>query len=260
MDLSTRLSADRHGTTARGGAPARPGPDERGRSAPPPKPLVAVVPARAGSVGLPGKNTRLLGGRPLYWHSLECAVDAGIGRVVVTTDIDEILEAHLPKEVEAVRRPAGLASASATMAQVLDDLLATVLRGPATIVLLQPTSPLRTASDVQGALRLYASGRFDLVMSVCRTDAGFLKCGQLEDGRFLPVSSPAHCFANRQALPAMWRPNGAVYVFDAEDFRRTGGFPHARIGGYEMSAAASIDIDSEADCERCAAIMAQRSP
>ena len=69
----------------------------------------------------------------------------------------------------------------------------------------------------------------------------------MEGGRFVPVSDPAYCFTNRQHLPQVMKPNGAVYVFDRDWFLQNGGFETDRIGGVVMPAERSFDIDTEVD-------------
>ena len=92
-------------------------------------------------------------------------------------------------------------------------------------------------------------------MSVTEADRGVLKWGRLEGSRFVPLSSPEHCFANRQSLPPVVRPNGAIYVLDAAGFLARGSFVTEHIGVVEMSAERSQDIDNLEDFERCAAIL-----
>jgi N-acylneuraminate cytidylyltransferase len=82
-----------------------------------------------------------------------------------------------------------------------------------------------------------------------------LKWGTLRGNRFQPLSSPAYCFANRQSLPPVVRPNGALYVLNAERFVASGSFVSERIGVVEMPADRSQDIDSLDDFERCEAAL-----
>lgn len=214
-----------------------------------PLPFTAVVPMRAGSRGLPGKNIRPLAGMPLYGHSIHQARLAGAASILITTNIDAVVDVP-PEGTEVFRRPDDLAQDHTPMSQVLLHLLPEAhVQG--VVVLLQPTSPLRSASDITEALRIFSQARFDLVMSVTQADATVLKWGRLSEGRFLPVSEPAYCFANRQALPEVFRPNGAIYVFDAQWFMDHGGFETDRIGGFLMPAERSLDIDSEEDFRRC---------
>ncbi len=206
---------------------------------------------RGGSKGLPGKNTRLLAGKPLYQHAVDLALAAGASRVLLSTDIADVLAAKHPEQVHALPRPPELCCDAVPMAPVLFQVLQSAqVAGP--VVLLQPTSPLRQVSDVQAALHQLTKGPFDLVMSVTEADRGVLKWGQLqEDGRFVPLSSPVYCFSNRQSLPPVYKPNGAVYAMQAEWFLRNQSFVSERIGTVVMPPERSHDIDNLADFERC---------
>lgn len=221
---------------------------------PPPTPWTAVIPLRGGSKGLPGKNTRLLAGKPLYRHAVDIALAAGASRVIISTDITEVLTAGLPSGVTTLHRPTALCGDTVSMAPVLLHALQTEkVRGA--VVLLQATSPLRVPADVQAALRSLASGEFDLVMSVTEADRSVLKWGQIEDGRFVPLSRPEHCFANRQSLPAVYKPNGAVYAMQAHWFVSNQGFVTQRMGSVVMPPERSHDIDNLSDFERCEALL-----
>ena len=223
------------------------------------EPWIALVPLRAGSKGLPGKNTRPLAGKPLFRHAVDQGLEAGASRVFISTDIPEVLAADHGDMVRAVPRPPELAGDAVPMDAVLRHFLAGDFIEPATVVLLQATSPLRRAQDIRGALGVFARGAFDLVMSVTETSPTILKYGTAApDGRFVPVSDPAYCFTNRQALPKVYRPNGAVYVFDADWVRRNGSLATDRIGMFEMEEGCSQDIDSEADFELAERLMQER--
>lgn len=227
-----------------------------------PTPFVAVVPMRAGSKGLPGKNTADLNGQPLYWHSVQVAQAAGASVVLLSTDISSVLGRDHGRGVVAVRRPAELASDTALMAEVLLHVLdadaGLDIDDDAIMVLLQPTSPLRSVADVRAAVRAIAASEGRLAMGVTRVDSGVLKYGQVIDGRFTPLSKPEHCFANRQSLPPVYRPNGAVYAFRAGWFRMNRGFETPDIVAVEMAAARSIDVDSLEDLERAERWLAQQ--
>jgi len=226
---------------------------------------VALIPLRAGSAGLPDKNIRPLAGQPLYRHAIDQARAAGITRILVSTDIARVLDAPPEPGITVRRRPADLATGITPMDAVLrhvlsHDMTGPDMTGPARIVLLQATSPLRHAGDIVAALDLHRrgdrQGGFNLVLSATRADAGVLKWGRAvwaddpagpEGAEFVPLSDPAHCFANRAELPPVYRPNGAVYVFDAGWFRRHGTLAAGRIGMIEMPPERAADIDTEAD-------------
>ena len=221
------------------------------------KPWSAIIPIRAGSKGLPGKNTRILAGLPLYMHAVHLALDAGATRVLITTDIAEVLEADLPEAVLVVRRPSQLCGDDVPMSPVLLHLLAQEkVQGP--VVLLQATSPMRQVSDVQEALMQLNTGDFDLVMSVTEAERSVLKWGTiLYNKRYVPLAGADYCFTNRQSLPPVYRPNGALYAMKAEWFLNNGSLATERLGTVIMPAERSQDIDSLADFERCEALMGQ---
>lgn len=217
--------------------------------------LIAVVPARGGSKGLPGKNLKPLAGVPLWRRAADQGLDAGASRVIVTTDIAEIIGGMYAGQIEVVARPDDLAGDAVPMAPVLMHALADQRYAGATVVLLQPTSPLRSVEDIRGAVALYGEGGADLVMSVTEADRGVLKYGTIENGMFQPMREAAHCFSNRQALPEVWRPNGAVYVFARDWFLQNVGFESERIKAWPMPIERSADIDSEADFARAEALL-----
>ena len=217
--------------------------------------MIAVVPLRAGSKGLPGKNLRPLGGVALWRR----AVDQGLrvaGRCAVSTDIEAILGAPPPPGCVLVRRPAALATDDAPMGPVLVHLVEALGLRDETLALLQATSPLRADDDVRAALRLHAAGGHDTVLSVTRADPKVLKWGRLEGTAFRTLSDPRHCFANRQDLPPVHAPNGAVYVFRADAVRRAGGVPHARLGAVEMPPERARDVDTAEDLAAAEAALA----
>lgn len=217
--------------------------------------LVAIVPARRGSKGLPGKNVRPLAGVPLWLRAVRQALDAGAGEVVVTTDDPGILGAGVPDGVTLLERPAVLAADDTPMAPVVTDALTRAVTGDARVVLLQPTSPLRVLADISATVARHGRGDVDLALTVSAADRGVLKWGRLESDRFRPLADPAFCFSNRQALPPVVRPNGAVYVFSAGWFLSNGGFATLRIGAVEMPPERSADIDGEEDFARAEAAL-----
>lgn len=216
--------------------------------------LVAIVPARAGSRGLKNKNLRSLAGVPLWERAVRQGLEAGADKVVVTTDIEELLR-HEMEGVSFVRRPSALAGDDAPMAPALIHALEHAVPEGARVVLLQATSPLRSIEDIKSAIQLFDMGAYDLVKSVTKTASSILKYGTLEEGRFVPVSDPAYCFSNRQSLPQVMRPNGAVYVFERDWFLRNSGFVTENIGAVEMPEERSHDIDNEQDFRRAEEIL-----
>ena len=215
----------------------------------------AIVPVRAGSRGLPGKNIRNFAGRMLYERAVEQSYQFA-STCIVSTDILEILEKGPQPEYELLPRAPKLGADDTPMAQVILDVLERCnLSG--TILLLQATSPLRAPEDIAAALDLYNNNTYELVMTVTETNSTPLKFGFLENGSFHPLSDPKFCFQNRQDLPAIKRPNGAAYVFNADWFRANGCFATSNIGAVEMPQYRSLDIDTISDFEAAEASYTQ---
>jgi CMP-N-acetylneuraminic acid synthetase len=210
------------------------------------KGYVAIVPVRAGSKGLKGKNMRPLDGLPLYLHAVHQGLRTA-GHVFISTDITEINQSNLPAGCTLCQRPDELASDDVPMASVITHLIKTHSLQGHTLVLLQATTPLRQDADIESAMALHVDGGYDLVMSIVARDQGVLKYGTLNGNHFVAMRDPTYCFQNRQSLPKVYGPNGAVYVFSAESFMQTEDFPTVRIGVVEMPAMRSIDIDTAED-------------
>jgi CMP-N,N'-diacetyllegionaminic acid synthase len=225
----------------------------------PQKPL-PIIPIRKGSKGLPNKNITPLAGKPLYLYTVEQALRL-FGQCVISTDIASVLEADLPDNCLILKRPDQLSQDTTPMDDVLLHVLDELSKIDITAelcLLLQATSPLRLDEDVQKAVAFYKANNFDLVKSVSPVDPGFLKFGSIgSDGEFIPVSKPQFCFSNRQDLPQMVRPNGAVYVFSAKKLIANDGLACQSIGAVQTKH--SIDIDGHDDLLRAEMIISEQS-
>lgn len=210
---------------------------------------LALIPARAGSKGLPGKNLRELQGQPLIAHSVRHALDAGVDRVVVSTEDGAIADAArlAGAEVPFVR-PAPLASDEASSLDVILHAADTLSLGPeCVLVLLQPTSPLRTGADIRACVDLHErSGRS--VVSVTEHGKPLAWLYELgAEGALTPAFPELGEVARRQDARAMYYPNGAVYVWTVERIRAERTSLPADTLGYVMPAERSVDIDTLMD-------------
>lgn len=188
--------------------------------------VLAVIPARGGSEGLPGKNVRPLLGLPLLAHSIGLArLCPEVTRCVVSTDSAEIAEIARAQGGEApFLRPAELARADTPMWPVLGHALAEVERLEGSpydlLLLLDPTSPTRLPEDVTNAVKLLADG-FDGVVSVSQPEFNPLWHTVVEkDGRMADWLPEAAAVRRRQDAPAIYRINGLLYLWRAEFVRR----------------------------------------
>ena len=217
--------------------------------------IIAIVPVRGGSKGLPGKNVRLLAGEPLYLRAVKQALRLA-DYCVISTDIPEILQMRAPERTQLLERPPELSKDQTVMVDVVADVIDRLNLKDETLLLLQATSPLRSDEDIRTVLRLHATGGYDTVLTVTQAESEVLKYGTLEDGEYRPLSDPLLCFDNRQNLPNVYRHNGAAYAFNAQMFRASLGFPHEKIGAVVMPADRSYDIDTQADFDAAAQYLA----
>lgn len=210
--------------------------------------VLALIPARGGSKGIPGKNIVGLAGKPLIAWTVEAArASRHIDDVVLTTDDDAI--AQVGRRVGAsvpFMRPAALATDEASTMDAIFDALDR-LPGFDVVVLLQPTSPLRTTADIDAALALL--DRAPSCVSVRPAyDHPYLTF-RIDDGHALTpfATTPEGQSLRRQDLPAAWCLNGAVYAADIPWLRAQRSFISARTVAYPMPTERSIDIDTPAD-------------
>lgn len=216
--------------------------------------IVATICARGGSKGLPRKNVRLFAGKPLIAHTIEQARDcAAISHVYVSTDDDEIADVARAFGAEVpYRRPAELATDEAAKLPVIEHLLRHVEARGARIdrvVDLQPTSPLRTREDIEGALALARTA--PLVVSVTEPSHNpyYTLVETRADGT-LSLCKPA-AYARRQDAPAAWGLNGAIYVWRRDALAQAAeqGFWSVPARPFVMPRNRSIDIDDLEDFE-----------
>ena len=212
--------------------------------------VLAVIPARGGSKGLPGKNIAPVAGRPLLaWTAAAALAARAIDRVVASSDDDAILAAARACGVEPLRRPAELATDSAaTIDAVLHALDA--CPGHDVVVVLQPTSPARTAADIDAAFERFAASGAPACVSVCEAEQSPYWMFRLDAGQTLRpiVDAPAEA-TRRQDLPAVYALNGAIYIADAGWLRTSRAFIGPATVAHVMPAERSIDIDTASDLE-----------
>lgn len=213
-----------------------------------------IIPARGGSKGIPGKNIKPLGGKPLLLHSVDHALQASAPKedICVSTDSPEIraiVEAYgLPVHF---LRPAQLATDTAGSREVMLHALDFYEKMNGCqydgIILLQPTSPLRMPEDIEAARALFTPPA-DMVVSVCQASVNpYYNAFEQDASGFLHISKGEGQYTRRQDAPPVWEYNGAVYVISPASLRAMpmGSFPR-RIP-YEMPRSRSLDLDTPLD-------------
>lgn len=225
----------------------------------------ALIPARGGSKGIPRKNIRPIGGKPLIQWTIEAARGCPyIERVIVSSDDDEILSVASSLGAEALKRPLELATDSAGAKPVLAHALDAYEKNygalPHYITYLQPTSPLRTAAHLTDAFAaLVANVSADALMSVYELDNSYLKASTVDAQGFLTYAAKRE-FANmnRQALPKLYMPNGAIYIMETALCRKEPRFDGEHTLPFVMTGEESIDLDSPGDIAPIEAVLARR--
>lgn len=221
--------------------------------------VLGVIPARGGSKGIADKNVRELGGKPLIAYSIEAALGArSIGRVIVSTDNPGIAALAREHGVEVpFMRPPELAEDDAPMLPVLTHAITWMNDAGGsfdTVVCLQPTSPMRTAEHIDEAVRLFGERSCAALASVCPVRESPQWMVKVEDGTGTPFIEGGWENHSRQLLPALYRLNGAIYVYSLATMTGRWSLPRS-ICVYEMDELSSIDIDSEADLVMAEALL-----
>ena len=221
--------------------------------------LLALIPARGGSKGIPRKNIRPFCGKPLLQWSIDAALAAAcVDQVVVSTDDPEIAEVAQAGAAEVpFLRPAELATDVAPgIAPVLHAL--EQLPQVSDVLLLQPTSPLRTSADIEAIVALrQQSGRESSVSLTPSAKHPAWMFSLSQDKRLEPLLQldGAHC---RQQLPTAYVLNGALYLASRAFLLREQAFIREDTVGYVMPAERSVDIDTPLDWQWAEFLMEQQ--
>jgi CMP-N-acetylneuraminic acid synthetase len=226
---------------------------------------LGLIPARAGSKGIPGKNVRALFGKPLIAYSIEAAARARrINRIVVSTDDPAVAQTAQVWGAEApFIRPAELATDTTPMLPVMQHAVRLLEESESyhdLICLLQPTSPMRTPDDIDECIGLLEQSGADTVVSVLPVperynphwvfepdDAGGLR---LSTGEASPVP-------RRQDLPPAYHREGSIYIVRRDVLMDRNTLYGPRVVGYVMDAARSVNIDEPADWDAAVSLMSR---
>ncbi len=214
---------------------------------------IAIIPARGGSKRLPGKNIKLLAGKPLIAWTIEAALDSKVfDHVFVSTDCGEIAKVSKDFGAEVpFLRPAELASDTATTNDVVTHLVEWFEKEydkeVTTVAILQPTSPLRNVQHIQEAFALMGNENTKAVVSVCELEYPIQFCNQLAlDGSMNGFMKPEHQ-KRSQDLAIYYRLNGALYLFKREYVNNLNKLYSEGTYSYIMTSQSSADIDTKED-------------
>lgn len=226
--------------------------------------VLGVIPARGGSKGVPRKNLATVAGRPLLAFTADAVFGSRhLTRTVVSTDDPAIAEAARALGLDVpFLRPADLAGDEVPMLPVLQHALGHA-RGtgaaPDAVVLLQPTSPLRTAAHVDAAIERLVETGADTVVSVVEVPHQFNPTSvmRLEDDRLVPfLDGPL--VLRRQDKPRTYARNGPAVLAVRAAVLDAGALYGRDVRPYLMTAADSIDIDTADDLDLLAYLLTKR--
>lgn len=213
---------------------------------------LVIIPARGGSKGIPRKNIKFLGGRPLIYYAIDGARSVADDEdICVTTDDAEIISVveDYGLKVPFVR-PDYLASDHMGTYEVLLhalDYYKSIGRVYDRIVLLQPTSPFRRPEDIRGAIDCYSSD-VDMVVTVKEAASNpYYNSFEEDADGYLCISKGDGKYVRRQDAPKAWEYNGAVYVINARELERHNMSEFRRVKKYEMDDLHSLDLDTPFD-------------
>ena len=221
-----------------------------------PSEVVAIIPARGGSKGVPRKNVRRVGGIPLVGRAVAAALAAErVDRVVVSTDDDEIAAVAEEWGAQVVRRPAEIAGDTASSESALLHVL-DALEGDGVdvgvIAFLQATSPFIDPRALDDGIRLVSEGEFDSVFAAIET-YGFL-WRRDADGTADGLNHDPGLRPRRQDREPHYLETGAFYAMDAAGFRSAAHRFFGRVGVVEVDESTAIEIDTAAELEIARAI------
>jgi CMP-N,N'-diacetyllegionaminic acid synthase len=219
-----------------------------------PATVLTLIPARGGSKGLPGKNIRPFLGKPLIAHTIDAARDSGVaGRIVVSTDDPEIARVAVESGAKVpFLRPTEIANDAA-------PVLAAVIHAldwfenhdgwkPEWLLLLQPTSPLRTADDIRRAFELVRPADTDAVVAVSETKSHPFWVKTLDSsGHLQPFIADQKAPARRQELLPAYSLNGLLYLVRVQTLRDEEAFCPVKTRPLVIPSIRAFDIDSEED-------------
>ncbi|MCP9610602.1 cytidylyltransferase domain-containing protein [Coprobacter tertius] len=222
-----------------------------------------LIPARGGSKGIPRKNIKKLGGRPLIYYTIDAARGiASDNDICVSTDDDEIIEVVREYGLSVpFKRPEELATDRAGSYEVIMHALKYYEdRGIYydVVVLLQPTSPFRTARHIREAISLYDSS-YDMVVSVIETDKNpYFVLFEEDKNGYLQRSKDGH-FTRRQDCPKVYEYNGAIYVMNVDSLKSKSLGEFSKNVKYVMNNIDNVDLDTPLDWEFAEFLIAKRN-
>jgi CMP-N,N'-diacetyllegionaminic acid synthase len=216
------------------------------------KKYIAVILARGGSKRLPNKNLKNLRGKPLIFYTILAALRCRyIDEIIVSSDDVKILEVSKKYRVQTVKRPKYLSGDKSKSSDALKHVISKNFDYDF-VILLQPTSPLRSEKHIYGAIRLLEKKNADAVISVCRAEEGLFLTNILPKNLSLQKFFKKNLQNKKNKnINNYYKLNGAIYICKIKKlFEKNTLFLEKNIYAFKMSQKTSIDVDTEFDFKR----------
>ena len=212
--------------------------------------VLAIIPARGGSKGIPRKNLRLLDGKPMIEYTIKAALNSKqITRAIITTEDDEIIQVSKKLNIEVIKRPKKLANDSSALEPVMKHVLEYLRHKenykPELIVLLQPTSPLRNSNHIDESILKLKKNQLDSILSVSESKALVWK--KQKETQISPITYDPFNRKNRQKMNDKVLENGAIYITKTKTLFKSKNRLGGKISIYKMSFWNSFDINTLED-------------
>ncbi len=213
--------------------------------------ILGVIPARGKSKRLPKKNILSLYGKPLIYYTIEAAKNScKLDRFIVSTEDDNIAKISESFGAKVLPRPQTLALDNTPTEDVILDVIEQLKNKeeylPKVIVLLQPTSPLRTSQDIDIAIEMFLSSKSKSLISVTEYDHSPYWAFSIEKDMLKPEFGKKY-FKRSQEMKKLYRPNGAIFIISAKNLLKYKSFYTEKISPFILPPERSIDIDDEFD-------------
>lgn len=211
--------------------------------------FLAIIPARGGSKRLPKKNSLLLNGEPLIAYTIEASLQSNyITKTIVSSDDDEILNIAKKYGSDIIKRPDDLATDTSTSYDAIEHTILNQKKRYDYIILLQPTSPLRTYKDIDKAIELLINKDADAIISTCEVDHPVQWNMQIDETLDMSKSIQTINSKRSQDQTKYYRLNGAIYIANTKKLLEEKTFFLSKnIYSHIMKKEDSIDIDDELD-------------
>jgi CMP-N,N'-diacetyllegionaminic acid synthase len=229
------------------------------------KKVYGLIPARAGSKGIPGKNLYDILGKKLIDYTLDAALESAfIDEIYVSSDSDKILS-HVENRAYCIKRPQELSQDNSTAVEVVEHFQQFIKKEHRQyddyfLIYLQPTSPLRSSTLIDKSFEELSYTNSTSLISLVKNNFTPFKSFSIDhDGLAHSLFNEKLTNQSRQNLPETYRANGAIYIFTISRFNENKGFPSNNSHAFIMDEVCSLDIDTYEDIEKLKSNLAEMS-